>query len=59
MKVKAQAAQRIPYPAMANRDAIRVMLADDHAMVRQGLRSLLQNHKNVDVVGEDILPSIT
>lgn len=31
---------------------IRVFLADDHTMVRQGLRSLLQSYPNVEVVGE-------
>jgi DNA-binding NarL/FixJ family response regulator len=35
-----------------HRDAIRVLLVDDHAMVRQGLRSLLQNYSNLEVVGE-------
>jgi response regulator RpfG family c-di-GMP phosphodiesterase len=33
-------------------DAIRVLLVDDHAMVRQGLRSLLQSYSNLEVVGE-------
>ena len=32
--------------------AIRVLLVDDHAMLRQGLKSLLQNYGNVEVVGE-------
>lgn len=31
---------------------MRVMLVDDHAIVRQGLRSLLENKARVDVVGE-------
>ena len=34
-----------PYP-------IRVMLVDDHAMVRQGLRSLLDGYADIEVVGE-------
>jgi PAS domain S-box-containing protein len=31
---------------------IRVLLADDHAMVRQGLRSVLDAYADVEVVGE-------
>lgn len=36
----------------SNREAIRVLLVDDHAMMRQGLRSVLQAYKDVVVVGE-------
>lgn len=32
--------------------AIRVILADDHALVRQGIRSLLEKLDDVEVVGE-------
>ncbi|WNM64112.1 response regulator [Candidatus Nitrospira neomarina] len=31
---------------------IRVLLVDDHAMVRQGLRSVLEGYEDVEVVGE-------
>ena len=31
---------------------IRVLLADDHKIVRQGLRSLLQSESDLEVVGE-------
>ena len=31
---------------------IRVLLVDDHAMVRQGLRSLLEQYPEVEIVGE-------
>ena len=31
---------------------IKVVLADDHTVVRQGFRSLLQEDKSIDVVGE-------
>ncbi|HJR75890.1 MAG TPA: response regulator, partial [Nitrospiraceae bacterium] len=33
-------------------DKIRVLLADDHAMVRQGLRSVLESYHDLQVVGE-------
>lgn len=33
-------------------DAIRVMLADDHDILRQGLCALLQMEENIQVVGE-------
>jgi PAS domain S-box-containing protein len=32
--------------------SLRIVLADDHAMVRQGLRSILDAYQNVSVVGE-------
>jgi two-component system nitrate/nitrite response regulator NarL len=36
-----------------NRDApIRVLLVDDHTLFRNGLKSLLQRHKEFEVVGE-------
>ena len=31
---------------------VRILLADDHVVVRQGLRSLLENHPGFDVIGE-------
>lgn len=31
---------------------IKVLLADDHALVRQGLRAMLESVKDIDVVGE-------
>jgi NarL family two-component system response regulator LiaR len=31
---------------------IRVLIADDHAVVRHGLRALLEQHDDLDVVGE-------
>lgn len=31
---------------------VRVLLVDDHLMVRQTLRSILQPHPNIEVVGE-------
>ena len=32
--------------------SVRILLVDDHAMVRQGLRSLLDSYADFDVVGE-------
>ncbi len=31
---------------------VRILLTDDHAIVRQGLRALLSHHADLDVVGE-------
>src|SRR5512138_3596390 len=40
-------------------DIIRVMLVDDHPIVRQGVRSVLANHPDIEVVGEaDGAPSL-
>ena len=33
-------------------NTIRVMLVDDHPIVRQGVRSVLANHAEIEVVGE-------
>lgn len=33
-------------------EPIRVLLVDDHPIVRQGVRSVLANHPDIDVVGE-------
>lgn len=32
-------------------DTLRVLLADDHALFRQGVKSLLDSHPGIDVVG--------
>jgi two-component system nitrate/nitrite response regulator NarL len=42
-------------------DIIRVVLADDHVFVRDGIKSLLENEANITVVGEatDGLEAIT
>lgn len=44
----AQAAQRAPEPP----GLIRVLLADDHKMVRQGLRGLLAQEPDIEIVAE-------
>ena len=33
-------------------NTIRVVLADDHVFVRDGIKSLLENEANIEVVGE-------
>ena len=32
--------------------AIRIMLVDDHKMIRDGLRALISKHKGMEVIGE-------
>ena len=42
-------------PASQSRQAVgrlRIVLVDDHAMVRQGLRSVLESHNDVEVIAE-------
>lgn len=34
------------------KDKIRLLIADDHTIVRNGVRMLLENEKDVDVIGE-------
>jgi DNA-binding NarL/FixJ family response regulator/signal transduction histidine kinase len=41
-----------PPPAPPVADAVRVLIADDHAVTRQGLRTMLEQSKQVVVVGE-------
>ena len=44
-----------PMPVAKSRQAVgrlRIVLVDDHAMVRQGLRSVLESHNNVEVIAE-------
>ena len=37
---------------MTNKRSIRVLLADDHAVVRQGFRMILSSQAGIEVVGE-------
>jgi DNA-binding NarL/FixJ family response regulator len=37
---------------MATIQLIRVLLVDDHTMVRQGLRSALETYPNIEIVGQ-------
>ena len=32
--------------------AIRILLVDDHAVVREGVRALLEQHEDIEIVGE-------
>lgn len=40
------------HAGVADRDEIRLLLVDDHAIVRQGLRSVLQREDGIRIVGE-------
>ena len=42
----------LPQSALPKNTATRVLLVDDHAMVRQGLRSVLDAYEDLQVVGE-------
>ncbi len=44
--------EAFPLTGHASPAQIRVLLVDDHVVVRQGLRSLLESYADVDVVGE-------
>src|SRR5262245_29011208 len=51
-------------PNMTASRPIRVVIADDHALFRQGLKSLLKLHAEIEVVGEaecvaDVWPLLT
>ncbi len=48
----ADAAQTLAQTSEASSRNITILLVDDHAMVRQGLRSILDAHENLTVVGE-------
>ena len=37
---------------MATAQLIRVLLVDDHTMVREGLRSVLDSYPNIEIVGQ-------
>jgi CheY-like chemotaxis protein/anti-sigma regulatory factor (Ser/Thr protein kinase) len=46
-------ASRTPPSALQHKPAkIRLLLVDDHAMVREGLRSVLESYDDVEIVGE-------
>ena len=45
-------AHKVQDSALHEKSRIRVMLVDDHAMVRQGLRSVLESYPDIEVVGE-------
>jgi len=41
-----------PLPSGEKTRPVGVLLVDDHAMVRQGLRTMLENYADVEIVGE-------
>jgi two-component system, NarL family, nitrate/nitrite response regulator NarL len=46
------APQQSPQPAAARSGSIRVLIADDHPLVRAGVRAVLGPHDDLSVVGE-------
>ena len=45
-------AQSAPGQRQLKAGLVRVVLVDDHAMVRQGLRSILDSYEDITIVGE-------
>lgn len=44
---------------MSSMELIRILIVDDHPVVRQGVRSILANHPDIQIVGEaDSAPSL-
>jgi CheY-like chemotaxis protein len=39
-------------PVPSNQSTIRVLLVDDHAMIRQGLRTMLETCQDIHIIGE-------
>ena len=37
---------------------MRILILDDHGIIREGLKSLLQNQPEIEVVGEDSWPQL-
>ena len=48
-----QESQRQP-PSEVASTKIHILLVDDHAMVRQGLRTMLEEYVDIDVIGEAV-----
>lgn len=51
-ETKGQAHNRGQAPEVTMAPKVRVLVADDHAMVRQGLCSVLKQYSDIEVVGE-------
>jgi DNA-binding NarL/FixJ family response regulator len=41
----------------AKSGSITVLLADDHSVVREGYRRLLEQHDHITVIGELLMPT--
>jgi DNA-binding NarL/FixJ family response regulator len=58
VKLKAESEKMDPYPppitGQSGSTKIRVLIVDDHAMVRQGLRSFMELQDDIEVVGEGV-----
>jgi len=44
--------QRLPAPAVQSTPAIRILLVEDHAILREGLRALLEIESDLAVIGD-------
>ncbi|MGB7600199.1 MAG: PAS domain S-box protein, partial [Candidatus Sulfotelmatobacter sp.] len=44
----------LPWQTCAGKTTMRVLVVDDHEVVRRGVRSLIQSHSNYDVCGEAV-----
>lgn len=42
----------VSHPQKTAADVLRVVLVDDHAMVREGLKAILESHPNIRVIAE-------
>ncbi len=52
MRPKSKVGMRLPHQGLESVMAVKILLVDDHPIVRQGLRTLLEGRSGWEVVGE-------